>query len=315
MWGCGVGQERKMLGYVGETHESFMIAGMCQYDPIQVTVGDVLVFKKAVAGDDVFALASQWHYAECDFSDGGAPLAADATSSGNEVRYTIRAQDKNKRLYLASSRAGACKGGQRVLVSVDDFKQGTLAEALHLIDLKTYETDEGARHLIERIWCFEDHCPTPAMGWYEGNAEWAKARCVADAYSLLGFVYRKKPSPELQRAEKYYKKALELVPQHCEATSYMGEFYLQTSDLPKASDTYLRLEALADTQKSEACKVSLRALQAAWNKKGWCPPADANSKAAATPCAGQASAAAHLSSQASGLVLSALLLLLAAARA
>ena len=40
--------------------------------------------------------------------------------------------------------------------------------------------------------CFEDHCPTPALGFYEGNRDWAQKRCKADAYSLLGFVYRKR---------------------------------------------------------------------------------------------------------------------------
>ena len=58
--------------------------------------------------------------------------------------------------------------------SVDDFKQGTLAEALDLLNKKEYETEEGAQNMIERIWCFEDHCPTPALGFYEGNLEWAK---------------------------------------------------------------------------------------------------------------------------------------------
>ena len=81
-------------------------------------------------------------------------------------RYTVRASDKNKRLYLASSRALACAAGQRVLVSVDDFKQGTLAEALELVKQTSYQTTEGAQSLIERIWCFEDHCPTPALGFY-----------------------------------------------------------------------------------------------------------------------------------------------------
>ena len=57
---------------------------------------------------------------------------------------------------------------------MDDFKQGTLAEALDLLEDKVYETEEGAAHMIERIWCFEDHCPTPALGFYEGNMEWAK---------------------------------------------------------------------------------------------------------------------------------------------
>jgi len=57
--------ERKMLGYPGETHETFVMSGMCQYDAIKVTVGDVLVLKKSQASDDVFAVPSQWHYAEC----------------------------------------------------------------------------------------------------------------------------------------------------------------------------------------------------------------------------------------------------------
>ena len=62
----------------------------------------------------------------------------------------------------------------RLAHSVDDFKQGTLAEALELLEKKVYLTEEGAANMIERIWCFEDHCPTPALGFYEGNLQWAK---------------------------------------------------------------------------------------------------------------------------------------------
>jgi len=278
--------ERKMLGYPGETHETFVMSGMCQYDAIKVTVGDVLVFKKSQASDDVFAVPSQWHYAECNFTDGGNALPADASSTASEFRYTIRAQDTNTRLYLASSRESACSAGQRVLVSVDDFKQGTLAEVVHLINTKTYNTEKGAVELIERIWCFEDHCPMPAMGFYEGNAEWSKERCKADAFSLLGFVYRKRPVPQIQRAEMYYKKALALVPTHCEATEYMGELYIQIGDFATASTTFTRLESLEASEKTAACTNSLGLLQAAWNKEGWCPP-PVNSK---TACMGSASA-------------------------
>jgi len=279
--------ERKVLAYTGESHGSFPMSDMCQYEPIKVTVGDVLVFKKAAPGDDVYALPSQWHYAECDFADGGAPLLLDASSTDTEARYTIRAADKNQRLYLSSSRDGACAGGQRVLVSVDDFKQGTLAEAIDLVEKETYKTEEGAIHLIERIWCFEDHCPTPALGFYEGNLEWAKQRCKADAYSLLGFVYRKRPNAQIERAEEYYKKALELVPQHCEATSYMGELYIQISDFEQASATFTRLESLETAEKTAACANSLDQLRAAWAKQGWCPP-PANAK---TACVGSESGA------------------------
>lgn len=278
-WGtkdCANGQQRrKTLGYTGESHETFTMSSLCQYAPIKVTVGDVLVFKMSSASDTVFALPSQWHYAECNFTD--APLAgdllpADASSTASEFRYTVRASDKNKRLYLASSRALACAAGQRVLVSVDDFKQGTLAEALELVKQTSYQTTEGAQSLIERIWCFEDHCPTPALGFYEGNLEWATARCKADAYSLLGFVYRKMPQPQISRAEAYYTKALDLVPTHCEATEYMGELYLQVNDFDKASATFSRLQALTQSENTAACKASLELLQNEWAKKEWCPP-------------------------------------------
>jgi len=293
--------KRTVLNYLGETHESFSMSDMCQHEPIKVTVGDVLVFVNSQPTDDVFALPSQWHYAECNFTDGGYKLPVDPMST-DTFRYTIRAQDSNTRLYLASSRDSACSKGQRVLVSVDDFKQGTLAEALDLINnKKSYETEEGAIALIERIWCFEDHCPMPAMGFYEGNEAWSKERCKADAYSLLGFVYRKRPKAQIQRAEEYYKKALELVPEHCEATEYMGELYIQMNDFTTASATFTRLQALKDSENTAACANSLTLLQEAWNTQGWCPP-PVNSK---TACVGSSSAA---SSSAVMMTLSSLLL-------
>jgi len=159
-----------------------------------------------------------------------------------------------------------------VLVSIDDFKQGTLAEAIDLVNKEAYKTEEGADHLIERIWCFEDHCPAPALGFYEGNQAWASERCRADAYSLLGFVYRKRPQPDVARAESYYHKALELVPAHCEAAGYLGELYLQTRDFEKASATFLRLQTLAESQKTAACDGSLATLREAWALLAWCPP-------------------------------------------
>ena len=61
-------------------------------------------------------LPSQWHYAVCNFTDGGSARPADASSTATEIRYTIRSEDKDKRLYLASSRAGACSKGQRILI-------------------------------------------------------------------------------------------------------------------------------------------------------------------------------------------------------
>jgi len=46
-WGTkDCAQRRKMLAaYTGESHESFTMSAMCQYAPLKVTVGDVVVFK------------------------------------------------------------------------------------------------------------------------------------------------------------------------------------------------------------------------------------------------------------------------------
>jgi hypothetical protein len=43
----GPAKERKLLStaYTGESHEAFPVSAMCQYEPLKVTVGDVVVFK------------------------------------------------------------------------------------------------------------------------------------------------------------------------------------------------------------------------------------------------------------------------------
>ena len=94
----------RLAAYTGETHERVPMTDMCQYAAVKATVGDVLVFKKSAPTDDVYALPSQWHYARCNFTDGGATLPLDDTSSASVQRYTIRESDRNRRLYLASSR-------------------------------------------------------------------------------------------------------------------------------------------------------------------------------------------------------------------
>lgn len=60
-----------------------------------------------------------------------------------------------------------------------------------------------------------------------------------DALSLMGFSHRK--LGERDRALHYYTKALELEPEHLGANEYLGELYLEISDLPRAQK---RLEVL-----------------------------------------------------------------------
>lgn len=64
----------------------------------------------------------------------------------------------------------------------------------------------------------------------------------ADAYNLLGFSYRK--SKDFARAERNYKRALRLNPDHKGALEYVGELYLQTDRREKAEESLAKLEAL-----------------------------------------------------------------------
>ncbi|MDE0780570.1 MAG: tetratricopeptide repeat protein [Alphaproteobacteria bacterium] len=64
----------------------------------------------------------------------------------------------------------------------------------------------------------------------------------ADAYNLLGYSYRK--SKDYNRAERNYKRALGLNPDHKGALEYVGELYLETDRRGKAEETLAKLEKL-----------------------------------------------------------------------
>ncbi len=63
----------------------------------------------------------------------------------------------------------------------------------------------------------------------------------ADAYNYLGYSHRK--LGKFDEALGYYQKALSLDPDHLGANEYLGELYLQTSQLEKAEK---QLEILDD---------------------------------------------------------------------
>ncbi len=64
----------------------------------------------------------------------------------------------------------------------------------------------------------------------------------ADAYNLLGYSYRK--SKDFNRAERNYKRALRLNPEHKGAIEYYGELFLETDRREKAEGMLAKLEAL-----------------------------------------------------------------------
>ena len=61
----------------------------------------------------------------------------------------------------------------------------------------------------------------------------------ADAYNYLGYSYRKLGNRD--QALTYYNQALSLDPNHRGALEYLGELYLDMSDLPKAEEQLAKL--------------------------------------------------------------------------
>lgn len=64
----------------------------------------------------------------------------------------------------------------------------------------------------------------------------------ADAYNYLGYSYRKLGNRD--QALTYYNHALYLDPNHRGALEYLGELYLDMSDLPKAEEQLARLSRI-----------------------------------------------------------------------
>ena len=68
------------------------------------------------------------------------------------------------------------------------------------------------------------------------------ARNDADIQNLLGFVHRK--TGNLDAANRYYQRALEINPKHKGALEYQGELFLMRGDKVSANDNLAKLEKI-----------------------------------------------------------------------
>jgi len=73
----------------------------------------------------------------------------------------------------------------------------------------------------------------------------------AEAQSLLGYSYRRQPSPDLARAFEHYNLALRSDPQHKGAHEYIGEAYLMDRKLPEAEKHLAELEKICGNRSCE----------------------------------------------------------------
>ncbi len=70
----------------------------------------------------------------------------------------------------------------------------------------------------------------------------------ADVYNELGFAHRKKN--DFENAEKYYKKSLEINPNHLGALEYQGEMYFDLGQLNKAKKNLSKIKDLVGESNS-----------------------------------------------------------------
>ena len=73
----------------------------------------------------------------------------------------------------------------------------------------------------------------------------------ADIYNYLGYASRKQRSPNFEKAEEYYLKALKIEPDHIGALEYLGELYYETGRVDKAEDLLERLKSAAGENSEE----------------------------------------------------------------
>lgn len=73
----------------------------------------------------------------------------------------------------------------------------------------------------------------------------------ADVHNLLGYIYRKRATPDLAKAFEHYNTALKLDPKHKGAHEYIGEAYLMDKKPAEAEKHLARLEVLCGNKTCE----------------------------------------------------------------
>ncbi|CAN5272445.1 hypothetical protein BH11PSE11_BH11PSE11_28420 [soil metagenome] len=73
----------------------------------------------------------------------------------------------------------------------------------------------------------------------------------ADVHNLLGYYYRKRATPDLNKAFEHYNTALRINPNHKAAHEYIGEAYLMANKPADAEKHLARLETICGNKTCE----------------------------------------------------------------
>jgi Flp pilus assembly protein TadD len=85
-----------------------------------------------------------------------------------------------------------------------------------------------------------------AKRWQAAIDELQKVNATgsADWNNLMGYSMRKRKTPDLEAAERYYAEALRIDPQHRGTLEYAGELALMKGDLPTAEQRLAALDKI-----------------------------------------------------------------------
>ncbi|KAH8064991.1 hypothetical protein JL722_1883 [Aureococcus anophagefferens] len=124
----------------------------------------------------------------------------------------------------------------------DTYGHATYACAERLVeDLAQYDKAEPY------LWCVVGHCDDCSGSGDDGSCMTSYLgldtadECKSATLNYLGFVNRKKTTPDYGEAEAYYAEALDLWPENCGALNYLAELYVTTGDDDAAAETFAEL--------------------------------------------------------------------------
>ena len=97
-----------------------------------------------------------------------------------------------------------------------------------------YQTEALADATTKLIWCALDHCPHFS---HDFDPSATLDDCESTVYTLLGFVSRKRPLPQWNVSEDYYRRAIDRGGKNlCTAQSYLTQLYLSNGDWNNATN-------------------------------------------------------------------------------
>lgn len=229
------------------------------YGNITCPVGGMVVFHFPVGMHDIVQVPSKEDWDACDLNNSRylVPLLVEDTIGNStssrehpfeDVTYYYNCSEPGEIAYLTCSVPGHCDANQKVTIQTSETEYAynrttgnwtlhvdSLSRVLRLLGYRQssegltvmdrgYQTEELADVTTNLIWCALDHCPEFA---HDFDPSASLEDCESIVLTLMGFVSRKRPIPQWNVSEDYYKRAIEKGGSNvCTAQSYLTQLYL-----------------------------------------------------------------------------------------